>query len=66
MLSAYRIAMEKIEQARAIISGEVWHDDEIAMLFDLAEERLQELYHGMGRKGSPENVVRLHPASSGR
>ena len=59
MLSAYRLMLDKIEQSRAIVSSEVWHDDELALLFDLIEERLQELDHGAGRERAPEGVVQL-------
>ena len=43
MPSAYRLVMDKIEQSRAIVSGEVWHDVELAMRLELVADRLKEL-----------------------
>ncbi len=61
MPSAYRLAMDKIEQVRAMLSGEVWHDAELSTLLELAMERLEELDPDIGRRRRPEraNVVVL-------
>lgn len=63
MPSAYSLALDKIEQAHAMLSGEIWHDDALALLFDLIEERLQELECGARPKGpvATGNVTHVHP-----
>lgn len=43
MPSAYRLVLDKIEQSQTIVSGEVWHDVELAMRLNLVAERLKEL-----------------------
>lgn len=43
MPSAYLLAKDHIEQARAILSSEVWHDDEASHLLDCLADRLVEL-----------------------
>lgn len=40
MPSAYVLAKDNLEQARAILSNEVWHDSEVEYLLDLAIARL--------------------------
>lgn len=66
MPSAYSLALDKIEQSHAMVRGEIWHDDELALLFDLIEERLHELQCGARRKGPvpAENVMSIHPRQS--
>lgn len=43
MPSAYLLAKDQIEQARAILANEVWFDPQVDHLFELALYRLQEL-----------------------
>ena len=43
MPSAYLLAKDQIEQARAILANEVWFDAELDHLFVLAQTRLAEL-----------------------
>lgn len=43
MPSAYLLAKDQIEQARAILANEVWFDPELDNLFELALFRLGEL-----------------------
>ena len=43
MPTAYRLVIDKIEQSRAMVSGEVWHDTKLAALLDLVVERLEQL-----------------------
>lgn len=58
MPSVYRLAMDKIEQSRAMVTGEIWHDAELAMLMDLVLERLEELEQNPEcRKPEPETNV---------
>ncbi|HWJ89108.1 MAG TPA: hypothetical protein VNS12_13655 [Pelagibacterium sp.] len=43
MTSVYMMAEDKVEQARGMVSGEIWHDKKLAYLLDIALERLEEL-----------------------
>lgn len=43
MPSAYLLAKDQIEQARAILANEVWFDAELDHLFVLAQTKLAEL-----------------------
>lgn len=61
MPSAYQLVLDKIAQSRAITSSEVWRDGELLLLFDLIEERLLELEHGVQGKKPSKNVVSLIP-----
>lgn len=48
MPSAYTLAKDQIEQARAILANEVWYDPEVDNLFELALFRLRELEASLG------------------
>ena len=43
MPSAYLLAKDHVEQARAVLANEVWFDAEIDQLFDVALARLSAL-----------------------
>lgn len=43
MPSAYVLAKDNLEQARAILANEVWHDSEVEYLLELAITRLAAL-----------------------
>lgn len=40
MPSAYTLARDKLEQARALLANEVWRDDQIDRVLDIAIARL--------------------------
>ncbi|MCD7059167.1 hypothetical protein [Pelagibacterium xiamenense] len=43
MPSAYILAKDKLEQARALMANEVWQDDQIDRVLDIAIARLIDL-----------------------
>ncbi|WP_127144833.1 hypothetical protein [Pelagibacterium montanilacus] len=43
MPSAYVLAKDHLEQARAILASDVWHDDELAQIIERAVGRLDDL-----------------------
>jgi hypothetical protein len=45
MPSAYVLAKDSLQQAQAILSNEVWQDDQVDHLLGLAIARLLELEH---------------------
>lgn len=72
MPSAYRLAQDKVEQSRAMLAGEVWHDAELDHIFALLIERLKFL-DDRTMEGSPpspsseerDNIVKLFRALPG-
>lgn len=65
MPSAYLLAKDQIEQARAILANEVWFDIEVDRLFELAQARLAELERSMGISTQPHELLQM-PAMPAR
>ncbi|WP_196259457.1 hypothetical protein [Pelagibacterium limicola] len=67
MASAYLLAKDKLEQARAILMAEAWFDPEADHLFELAIRRLIELDNLAStglvgpRPERPHNALALMP-----
>lgn len=59
MPSAYLLAKDQIEQARAILANEVWFDIEVDRLFELAQARLAELDRSMGLSAAPHDLLKF-------
>jgi len=64
MPSAYLLARDNLEQARAILANDVWFDTKLDQLLDLAVSRLQELdaaiadpkIHTLETRRAPTNI----------
>lgn len=50
MPSAYLLARDQIEQARAMLTNEIWYDPETDHLFELALNRLDALDAALARE----------------
>ena len=61
MPSAYVLAKDHIEQARAMLSSEVWYDEKIESVLDQAVERLVELDRRVYEYAPPEEKKQIRP-----
>lgn len=61
MPSAYVLAKDHIEQARAMLSSEVWYDEKIESILDQAVARLAELDRRVYEYAPPEEKKHIRP-----
>lgn len=59
MPSAYLLARDQIEQARAILANEIWFDIEVDRLFELAQARLAELDRSLDVPSEPHELLQF-------